>query len=103
MPGSVDHWRTFWLVVALGLATVAAFVLFRFAGTFVLGVFLYYASRPIFDRLRKRTERPGVAAAGALFLLALPVVLLFWYTATIALDQLETVSNLDLERYRNGE
>jgi predicted PurR-regulated permease PerM len=87
-------------VVALVLAGVVAFTLFTFLGAVVLGVFLYYASRPMYTRLSKRIKRPGITAAASLLLLALPVVLLFWYAASVALDQLGTVSSLNLKEYQ---
>jgi predicted PurR-regulated permease PerM len=101
MTDPSDHWRRFWLVVALALAGVVALTVFRFLGTFVLGVFLYYASRPMYVRLHTRIKRPGIAAAAALLLLALPVVLLFWYTVSVGLDQLGAISDLDLAGFQD--
>jgi predicted PurR-regulated permease PerM len=34
----------------------------RFVVTFVFGVFLYYATRPVCNRVRHRIEHPGAAA-----------------------------------------
>lgn len=79
---------------------IVAFTLVAFLGTFILGVFLYYAARPMYNRVSKQTERPRLAAAAALVLLALPITLLFSYTAAIALGQLGAVSDLDLARYQ---
>jgi len=99
MLESIDRSRTFWIGLALLLAGVLLFVIYRFVGTFVLGLFLYYASRPIYTRLRRRIRPPSLAAAVALFLLILPVVLLFWYTVTLGLGELRSLSELDLSAY----
>jgi predicted PurR-regulated permease PerM len=100
MSASVDHWRIFWLLLALALGAVVAVSLYAFLGTFVSGVFLYYASRPMYDRVRKRMDSPNLAAATALFLLVLPAVLLFWYAAGIALGQVGALTELDLSEYQ---
>ncbi len=87
----------------MGLAVVLAgallFVLYSFVGTFVLGVFLYYATRPIYVRLRRRIRPPTLAAAVALFVLVLPVFLLFWYTAALGLGEFRSLAELDLSGY----
>jgi predicted PurR-regulated permease PerM len=96
MFGSLDQSRAFWFGVALVLAGVLVFVLHAFVGTFVLGLFLYYAARPIYVRLQERVRPPSLAAAVALFLLVLPVILLFWYTVALGLGQLRTLEQLDM-------
>lgn len=73
-----------------------AFVLYSFLGTFVLGLFLYYVSRPIYVRLRRRIRRPNLAAAAALFLLVLPVLLLFWYVVAVGVERLDALGQVDL-------
>ncbi|MFC7018535.1 AI-2E family transporter [Haloarcula halobia] len=85
--------------LAFVLAGVLLFVLYSFVGTFVLGLFLYYATRPIYARLRRRIRPPSLAAAVALFVLVLPVVLLFWYTAALGLGELRSLAALDLSGY----
>jgi predicted PurR-regulated permease PerM len=99
MFASVDHSRLFWVGLAFVLAGVLLFVLYSFVGTFVLGLFLYYASRPIYARLRRRIRPPTLAAAVALFVLVLPVILLFWYTAALGLGELRSLAELDLSGY----
>ena len=99
MFDSIDRNRVFWIGAALVLAGVLLFVLYAFAGTFVLALFFYYSARPIYVRLRRRIRPPTLAAGVALFTLILPVVLLFWYTATLGLVEIRTLSNLDLAGY----
>jgi predicted PurR-regulated permease PerM len=85
-----------WWAVALALGATLAFVLYRFVGTFVLGLFLYYAARPAFTRLRSRVGSPSLAALGALLVLALPVVLLFGYTVGLAIAELQSLADSGL-------
>lgn len=99
MFGTGDRSRTVWTGLAFVLAGVLLFVLYSFVGTFVLGLFLYYASRPIYVQLRERIHPPTLAAAIALFVLVLPVLLLFWYTAALGVGELRSLAELDLSGY----
>lgn len=101
MLESVANSRNFWVGLAFVLAGVLLFVLYAFVGTFVLGLFLYYSSRPIYVRLRRRIRPPTLAAAVALFVLVLPVILLFWYTAALGLSELQSLAELDLSSYED--
>jgi predicted PurR-regulated permease PerM len=96
MVGPTGRWYTAWTALALVVAAMLAFVLYSFLGTFVLGLFLYYVSRPVYVRLRRRVQRPNLAAAAALFLLVLPVLLLFWYVAAVAVERLGSLGQVDL-------
>jgi len=89
MPSfELSRFRIGWwgLGIALGLAMV--YVVYRFVGTFVFGVFIYYATRPIYRRLRRVVRPPSLAAAVSLFALALPALALAAYALGIALNQL---------------
>jgi predicted PurR-regulated permease PerM len=96
---TVDRNRAVWWAVAAVLGLVVLFVLYAFVGTFVLGLFLYYAARPVYVRIRGPLRSPGLAATVSLFALALPVVLLFAYTLSLAIRQLQTVLSGDLSEY----
>lgn len=85
-----------WWGVALGLGAILVFVLYRFVGTFMLGLFLYYAARPVYTRLRSRVGSPNLAALGALLVLALPIVLLFGYTVALAIGELQSLADSGL-------
>ena len=99
MFGSGENARIVWMGLAVVLAGALLFVVYSFVGTFVLGVFLYYASRPIYARLRTRIRPPTLAAAVALFVLVFPVLLLFWYTAALGIGELRALAELDLSGY----
>ena len=88
----VGRARTGWWVLGGLLSLVVALVLYSFVGTFVFGIFIYYATRPIYARIRRRVHPPSVAAAVSLLLIALPVILLLSYTVAIAIQELSNLS-----------
>jgi len=83
----IDRARTAWWVVGLTLLAAVVYVVYSFVGTFVFGIFLYYATRPVYRRTRRRVGPPSVATAVSLFALALPVLLLVVYTVAIGLQE----------------
>ncbi|MFC7177681.1 AI-2E family transporter [Halosegnis marinus] len=88
----VDRSRTAWWAIGGGLAVFLAFVAYSFVGTLVFAVFLYYATRPVYNRVSKRVGPPSVAAALSLFALALPLLLLVGYALAIGLQEFNNVS-----------
>jgi len=94
-----DRSRVWWLGLALLFGGVLAFVLYAFVGTFVLGLFLYYAARPVYERLRHRMHSPSLTAGVALVVLALPALLLFAYTLALAIGELQSFVNGDIPFY----
>jgi len=85
----VDWPRAFWMGFGVVLAAVLLFVTYSFIGTVVFGVFLYYATRPLYRRVYRRVRQRTVAALLSLALLALPVLTLLYYTLAIALQEFE--------------
>ncbi|MFC7250765.1 AI-2E family transporter [Halomicroarcula sp. GCM10025324] len=83
----VDWPRAFWIGFGAVLAAVLLFVLYSFIGTFVFGVFLYYATRPLYRRIYGRIRQRTLAAIISLSLLALPIIILLYYTIAIALQE----------------
>jgi len=89
MPSlELSRYRIGWWCLGLALGAALAYVVYAFIGTFVFGVFIYYATRPIYKRLKKRIRPPSLAAAVSLFALALPALLLVAYALSIALGEL---------------
>jgi predicted PurR-regulated permease PerM len=88
----VDRTRAFWWGLAAVFGLTVAYVVQTFIGTFVFAIFIYYATRPAYKRIRRRISRRSVAAALSLTVFALPAVALLAYTIAIALQEL---SNLD--------
>ncbi|GGN15706.1 AI-2E family transporter [Halarchaeum nitratireducens] len=76
--------------MAAVLAGVLAFVVYSFIGTFVFGVFVYYAVRPVYRRLRTRIRPPTLAAMVSLLVFAFPALLLLAYASAIGLQELNS-------------
>ena len=84
----IDWPRTAWILFGLVLGGAVLFVVHRFVGTFVFGLFIYYATRRLYRRIRRRLDQPSIAAGVSLVGLVLPALLLLGYTLVIALQQL---------------
>jgi predicted PurR-regulated permease PerM len=98
----MDRSRLAWWILGFVLGGALLFVLHSFVGTFVFGLFLYYATRPIYRRIRSRIRPPSLAAAVALFVLALPALALVAYTGAVGVSELIRLTNegiFDLSRY----
>jgi predicted PurR-regulated permease PerM len=78
------------------LFAVVLFVVYSFVGTFVFGLFIYYATRPVYRRLRYRIRQPSLSAALALVVFALPALILLSYTIAIALQELARLQSVNL-------
>ncbi len=87
MLDEVDRGRTGWALLGLALVAAFVFVLYSFVGTFVFAVFIYYATRPIYRRLRRRVRPPTLAAATALVLLVLPALATVAYASLVVVAQ----------------
>jgi predicted PurR-regulated permease PerM len=98
----VDRSRAGWWLLGAALFAALVFVLHSFVGTFVFGVFIYYSTRPLYRRIRRRVRPSSLAAAVALFALAMPALLLVGYAALVVLnelDRLTTQATFDPSRY----
>jgi predicted PurR-regulated permease PerM len=98
----LERARLGWWSLGVVLAAAVVFVVHAFVGTFVFGLFLYYATRPIYRRLSRRIRPASLAAAVSLFALALPAILLVLYALAIVIQQAVRYTNsglLDLSQY----
>ncbi|WP_380676041.1 AI-2E family transporter [Salinigranum sp. GCM10025319] len=98
----IERARVGWWLLGLALAGALVVVLHAFVGTFVFGLFIYYSTRPIYRRLRRRIRPPSLAAAVSLFALALPALLLVLYALLIVIRQAVRYTNsglFDLSQY----
>lgn len=75
----VDRARIGWWAFLLALAAGALYILWSFVGVAVLGVFGYYATRPIYHRIDDVIDSDGVAAWATILLVIVPVLLLAVY------------------------
>jgi predicted PurR-regulated permease PerM len=91
-----------WSIVGVCLLVGLLFVLQSFVGTFVFGVFFYYATRPVYRRIERYVRPSSLAAVVAIFALALPALLLVGYALVVAvreLDSLTRTRTFDLSQY----
>ena len=93
---TIDRTQLAWWVIGFALAGALIFVVYSFIGTIVFGLFFYYATRPLYQRINRQIGPPSLAAAIALLLLALPAFLLVLYTAAIAANELIKLTNQTL-------
>ncbi|WP_276299342.1 AI-2E family transporter [Halorussus lipolyticus] len=93
-----DRERFAWWAFTLAVVGAFAFVLWAFVGTVVLGVFIYYGTRPLYRRLRTEFSS-GHAADLTLVIVLVPVFALVGYTVFVGLDQLSQLTGTDLESY----
>ncbi|GAB7012316.1 AI-2E family transporter [Halolamina salina] len=97
----VDKGRLAWGALGVALAGALVFIAYSFVGTFVFGLFVYYATRPIYRQLRRALDSPSLAAAVSLFALVLPALVLVGYALTIVLQELDRyaqTTTIDVEQ-----
>jgi predicted PurR-regulated permease PerM len=87
LPFEADRSRIAWWLIVAVLGTVAVGFVVSFVGTFVLGLFFYYAVRPLHERVDARVGHRSVAAVVTLALILLPVLGLVGYTVLLALGE----------------
>ncbi|WP_177197707.1 AI-2E family transporter [Halogranum rubrum] len=81
--------RLGWWLYMLVLASVAVYLTYSFVGIFVLGVFGYYATRPLCDRLGRVVDSERLAATLTVLVVLLPVLVLVLYTGTQVVHQVQ--------------
>ncbi|MFB6131181.1 MAG: AI-2E family transporter, partial [Salinigranum sp.] len=74
--------------VGLILFVALGYVVWRYVGTVVLGLFVYYVTRPVFERIHARVESRTAAVVVSLLVVALPVLVLVGWTLSIAFQAL---------------
>ena len=85
----VDRSRALWWALTAALAGIFGLLVYSYIGTLVFGLFIYYAARPVYRRLRLVVESRGLAAAGALFAFELPFLTVIGYLLFLAVRGLE--------------
>jgi predicted PurR-regulated permease PerM len=93
----IERSRLAWWALGFALFAAVAFVVYSFIGTFVFGAFIYYATRPIYARIRRRIGSPTVAAAVSLFALVLPALLLVGYAVVIVAKQVNNLTTVPID------
>lgn len=101
MDSAVNRHRTGWTIVGVLVAAFATFVLYAFFGALVVGVFLYYATRPVYRWVEDRLDRPDVSATITLMTVGLPILLVLGYAALLGIREVDQfLVTTDLEELR---
>ncbi|SFG11768.1 Predicted PurR-regulated permease PerM [Halopelagius inordinatus] len=82
--------RIAWWGLTAVLASFLVFATYRFVGTVVLAIFVYYGTRPVYHRVRPHVGSDEHAASATVFLLAVPVLAFVAYLAAMGLSELST-------------
>ena len=93
-----DQKQAAWWAFSLAMLGAFLFVLHAFVGTLVLGLFIYYGTRPAYQRLRYLLPSGGAAAA-TLLLVTVPVVALVGYTVFVGFSELSALTNTPLASF----
>ncbi|WP_129116845.1 AI-2E family transporter [Halegenticoccus tardaugens] len=99
-PFGQNRNRLGWWILTIALLAVLLYVGFAFLGTFVLGLFVYYATRPVYERIDERIRPRSLRVFLALFLVALPVLVLIAYTVAVGVREFATIAGTDIESYQ---
>jgi predicted PurR-regulated permease PerM len=91
-----ERHRLGWWFLALALGVVVWAFVSGFVGTFVLGLFIYYGSRPVHHWLLKRLDSRGAAATLTMLLIVVPALLLLSYVGLVAIREFTAVAGGDL-------
>ncbi|RBI60730.1 AI-2E family transporter [halophilic archaeon] len=84
-----DRARIGWWLLFILLALAAAYIAYSFIGILVLGVFGYYATRPIYTRLDRRIKSDRIAAGVTVSLVLVPIVVLTLYAGFQIFQQIQ--------------
>lgn len=75
------------------LGVAAAFIAYSFIGMVALGIFGYYATRPICRRLARYIDSDGIAAGLTVLLVVVPILLLVAYVGFQLIQQVQQMGN----------
>lgn len=93
----MSHWsnlrgeKVAWSVLGVAITAMVAFVVYSFIGAIVVGIFLYYATRPVDRWLDSRFEHRRVNATVTLLLVGVPMLVVLVYAGLTAVRQVDQV------------
>jgi predicted PurR-regulated permease PerM len=88
---SFDRSRAAWWGIVLVLGVIFAWLVYSFVGTFVLGMFLYYAVRPLHEWVVSRVSGRSASTIVTFALVLIPILALVGYAGLVALRELFAV------------
>lgn len=87
-------------VIALFLLFLLGYVVYTFIGTFILSLFVYYSTRPIYRFIDGYSPSRTLSASTAVVTFVLPVVFLLSYTLLIGIQELDqAIDSVDLTEF----
>jgi predicted PurR-regulated permease PerM len=104
MGSLTDNYESIaWILVGVLITMVVAFILYSFIGAIVIGIFLYYATRPIYRKMDQWSDHPGLTAMLTLLTIGLPILLILAYTTFIGVREVDQVfAAVDLDQLRTA-
>ncbi|CAJ35960.1 AI-2E family transporter [Methanocella arvoryzae] len=84
-------YRAKWLLIGIALTLLLFWIMRSFFDIVVYGIFIYYISRPIKNRLSRHIRNETLLVTACLTLLILPLILVVAYTLLIGMSQLLAV------------
>jgi predicted PurR-regulated permease PerM len=94
---SENRSRAVWWALTAAVLLVVAVTVFSFIGTFVLGLFLYYAARPIHKRVDELVEGDTVSVLTTLVLFDLPFLAVSGYVLLVGARELRSLPTVTIE------
>jgi len=92
-----------WTVAGFGIGVVVAVMLYSFVGAIVVGIFLYYAVRPVDRWLDTYSDHPTINATLTLLAVGLPVLSILGYGALVGVRELNQLLGVTgLQQYRSA-
>ncbi|RZV11308.1 putative PurR-regulated permease PerM [Natrinema hispanicum] len=97
-----DGTRLLWTGLGLVIAVLIGLALFRYVGTLLFAIFVYYATRPLYRWLDRYLEHPNVTATVTILFVVIPMVAVIGYAGVVALGELDRLlATSSLETYRS--
>lgn len=91
---SENRARVVWWGLTAAVVVLLGATVYSFVGTFVLGLFFYYAARPIHRQVREYVEGPNVSVLTTLLLFDLPFFAIDLYVIVVGLRELRGLSGV---------
>jgi predicted PurR-regulated permease PerM len=100
-----DRWdgkRLLWVGVGLIIAVLIGIALFRYVGTVLFAIFVYYATRPLYRQLDRVIDHPNVTTTVTILFVVVPMAAVIAYAGVVALRELDQfLASSELEAYRS--
>ncbi|MDG5777090.1 AI-2E family transporter [Haloarculaceae archaeon H-GB1-1] len=91
-----------WSLAGVAIAFVVGYVVYSYVGALVVGLFLYYAVRPVYRRLSGHVDHPDVTAAATLLVVGLPLLGVLAYAGVVGVSALDHfLQQANLEQLRS--